>query len=99
MSDGMHFLDASFKSDHAIMSKLQIEALKFVYSSCCFTMPELVLSDQLTPDSNVFRINLFPPTKFQTLKTPDHLEFGKMTKNRFLVGRGLEFSSCIFLSY
>ena len=37
-----------WKSDNAVMNKLQIETLKFVHSSCCSTISELVLSGQLT---------------------------------------------------
>ena len=46
-----HFLKVLSKSDITIMNncKLQIEILKFVHSSCCFTISELVFSDQLTP--------------------------------------------------
>ena len=75
-----HFLKVSSKSDIAIMSKLKIETLKFVHSSCCLTIPELVLSDQLTPDTHIFWTNLLRPTKFLTLKTPDHQHFGMLTK-------------------
>ena len=76
---GKYFLKVSSKSDSAIMSKLQIETLKFVYSSCCFIIPELVLSDQLIPGTHNFRTNLFRPTKFRTNKFPDHLNFGFLT--------------------
>ena len=46
-----HSLKVSFKSNIAIMRKLQIETLKFAHSSRCFIIPDLVLSDQLTPDT------------------------------------------------
>ena len=76
---GKYFLKVSSKSDSAIMSKLQIETLKFVYSSCCFIIPELVFSDQLIPGTHNFRTNLFRPTKFRTNKFPDQLNFGFLT--------------------
>ena len=46
-----HSLKVSYKLDITIRSKLHIEKLKFVHSSCCFTIPELVLSDQLSPNT------------------------------------------------
>ena len=72
---GKYFLKVSSISDIAIMSKLQIKTLKFVYSSCCFTIPELVLSDQLIAGTHNFRTNFFRPTKFRTNKFPDQLFF------------------------
>ena len=76
---GKYFLKVSSISDIVIMSKLQIETLKFVYSSCCFTIPELVLSDQLIAGTHNFRTNFFRPTKFRTNKFPDQLFFGFLT--------------------
>ena len=76
---GKYFLKVSSISDIAIMNKLQIKTLKFVYSSCCFTIPELVLSDQLIADTHNFRTNFFRPTKFRTNKFPDQLFFGFLT--------------------
>ena len=87
---GKCFLKVSSKSDIAIMSILQIETLKFLHSSFCFTIPELVLLDQLTPDTNIFRTNLIRLSKFRTLKTPDHLDFGKMTILTVSRGSGAE---------
>ena len=54
-TSGEHSLRVLFKSDMAIMSKLHVEKLKFVHSSSCLTIPELVLSDQLNPDTHTFR--------------------------------------------
>ena len=76
---GKYFLKVSSISDIAIMSKLQIKTLKFVYSSCCFTIPEFVLSDQLIAGTHNFRTNFFRPTKFRTNKFPDQLFFGFLT--------------------
>ena len=76
---GKYFLKVSSKSDSAIMSELQIETLKFVYSSCCFIIPELVLSDQLIPSTHNFQTNLFRPTKFRTNRFPDQLNYGFLT--------------------
>ena len=54
--NGKKFLKVSSKSlsDIGFTSKLQIETLNFVHSSCCLTILELVLSDQLNPDTNIF---------------------------------------------
>ena len=71
--------ESSSESNIAILCKLQIEKLKFVYSSCCFIIPELALSDQLIPGTHNFRTNLFRPTKFRTNKFPDQLNFGFLT--------------------
>ena len=71
------------------MCKLQIETLKFVLSSCCFTISELVLSDQLNPDTNIFWTNLFRPTKFRANQSPNHLKFGKITKLLVLIWSGV----------
>ena len=49
-----YFLKVSSKSEFAIMSNLQIETLKFVHSSSCITIKQLVLSDQLTPDTIIY---------------------------------------------
>ena len=83
---GKHFLKVSSKSDIAIMSKLQIETLKFVHSSCYFTILKLVLSDHLNLGTNIFPTNLFQPTKFRTNVLPNHFKFGKITKLSILIG-------------
>ena len=61
---GKHSLKVSSKTDISILRRLQIETLKFVqlHSSCCFTIQELVLSEQLNPDADIFQTNLFRPT-------------------------------------
>ena len=60
--NGKKFLKVSSKSlsDIGFISKLQIETLNFVHSSCCFTILELDLSDQLNPDTNIFWTNFEP---------------------------------------
>ena len=73
-------LKVSSKSGIAIMSKLEIKILKFVNSSCCYTIPELVLLDQLNPDTDIFWTNLFRPKKFRTNLLPDHFKLGKISK-------------------
>ena len=78
MCSGKHCQKVSSTSD--IVEKLLIETLKFFHCSCCLTTRELVFSDQLTPDTHISPTKLFWPTKFRTLKTPDHLDFAIMTK-------------------
>ena len=85
---GKHFPKVSSKLDVAIMSKLQIElgALKFVRMYCCFTISELVVSNQLIPDNHksIFWTNLFRPIKFWTNLSPNQyhlvLQFKKIRK-------------------
>ena len=60
---GKHSLKVLSRSDIAIMGRLQIETLKFVHSSCCFTIPELVLSDQLNPDTKCYLSGQLIPAK------------------------------------
>ena len=86
---GKHSLKVPSKLDIVITNKLQIETLKFVHNSCCFTVPELVLSDQLNPDNNIFRTNLLRTTKFRTNLLPNHFKSGKITKLPVLIWSGV----------
>ena len=83
---GKHSPKVSSKSYIATMSKLQIETLKFVHNSCCFTIPELVISDQLNPVTDIFWTNFFRLTKFRTNLLPDHLSSEKSPNYRFCSG-------------
>ena len=68
------------------MSMLQIETLKFVHSSCCFTIPELVLSDQLDPDTDIFRTNFFGRQTFGPTYDRTILSLEKSRNYRFYSG-------------
>ena len=52
--------------------------------SSCKTIFDLALSDKLTPDSNMFRTNLFRPTKFRTIQIQknDQINGFKMVQDR-----------------
>ena len=96
---GKHSPKVSSKSYIATMSKLQIETLKFVHNSCCFTIPELVLSDQLNPNTDIFWTNFFRLTKFRTNLLPDHFKFGKIPKitGSILVGSSMFHCTVLYI--
>ena len=64
------------ESFSSIMSKLQIETLKSVHSSCCFTILD------------IFWTNLFRPTKFRTSLLLYHFRLGKITNWPVLIWSG-----------
>ena len=86
---GNHSLNVSSKSDIVIISRLQLETLKFDHSSCCFTVPKLVLSDQLNPDTNICRTNLLP----------NHFNFEKITKLPILIWSGVRYFTVVSKRY
>ena len=91
---GKHSLKVSSISDNEIMSKLvQIEAVQIVPSSCCFTIPELVLSAQFDPETNIFQL-------IPTNKVTDQFITGPFSirKNHEITGPHLVRSSMFHFS-
>ena len=89
---GKHSPKVSSKSYIATTSKLQIETLKFVHNSCCFTIPELVLSDQLNPVTDIFWTNFFRLKKFRTNLLADYLSSEQSRNYGLYPGREFDVS-------
>ena len=77
------------------LHKKQIESISVTLlhaKSRDFTILEITLSDQQSTDINIFRANLFRPTKFRTILISDLLIFGEMANKRFQDGPRFEVS-------